>query len=126
MQSSILRIIVAGWYLAFYDHTLVLRYDSTSDCSELQGGKRSGKRYTSRCHVHDICQILIASMVSPKPGEIYNVADDDPSSRETVMDYACNHFKLVKPRQEDQQQRKVTRYICSQILAYLEKSTKVQ
>lgn len=49
--------------------------------------KRSGKRFTSRCHIHDICQTLIASMASPSSGEIYNVADDDPTSREEVLSF---------------------------------------
>lgn len=33
----------------------------------------------------DICQALIASMRSPSPGAIYNIADDDPTSREDVL-----------------------------------------
>ena len=36
----------------------------------------------------------MASMALPQPGEVYNVADDDPSSRETVMDYVHTHFQI--------------------------------
>ena len=35
----------------------------------------------------DICQVLMASMHAPQPGAIYNVADDDPASREEVLDF---------------------------------------
>ena len=59
----------------------------------VQGGKRSGKLYTSRCHVHDICQVLMASMAAPEPGSVYNVADDDPASRETVLEYVRARFR---------------------------------
>ena len=62
----------------------------------MQGGKRSGKLYTSRCHAYDICQVLMASMALPQPGEVYNVADDDPTNRETVLDYVRSHFQLAQ------------------------------
>lgn len=54
---------------------------------QVGNGKRDGKMYTSRCHVHDICKVLMASMSDPMHGEIYNIADDDPSNRETVIQY---------------------------------------
>ena len=75
----------------------------------VQGGKRSGKRFTSRCHVHDICQALMASMAFPQPGEIYNIADDDSSSRETVIDYACSQFELLRPEKEGSQEPRKAR-----------------
>lgn len=37
--------------------------------------------FISRIHVEDIIQVLLASMKNPTPGEIYNVADDLPSTR---------------------------------------------
>ena len=43
--------------------------------------RRSRRRFTARCHVHDICQVLLASMRAPQPGAIYNVVDDDAASR---------------------------------------------
>eukprot|EP00601_Ochromonadales_sp_CCMP2298_P019763 CAMPEP_0173300878 /NCGR_PEP_ID=MMETSP1143-20121109/17470_1 /TAXON_ID=483371 /ORGANISM="non described non described, Strain CCMP2298" /LENGTH=438 /DNA_ID=CAMNT_0014241309 /DNA_START=136 /DNA_END=1448 /DNA_ORIENTATION=+ len=44
---------------------------------------------TSRIHVADIVSCLQASMRLPAPGEIYNVADDLPSTRYEVLTYAC-------------------------------------
>jgi hypothetical protein len=38
-------------------------------------------------------QVLMASMAVPQAGEIYNVADDDPSSREVVLKYVRTHFR---------------------------------
>lgn len=43
----------------------------------------------SRIHVDDIVQILRASMTSPKPGGIYNVADDYPAPSHEVIAYTC-------------------------------------
>jgi nucleoside-diphosphate-sugar epimerase len=34
----------------------------------------------SRIHVEDICSVLKASMLSPTPGRLINVADDLPST----------------------------------------------
>jgi len=43
--------------------------------------RRRKQRFTNRCHVYDICQVLYQSMLSPRPGEVYCVADDCPMSR---------------------------------------------
>ncbi len=51
--------------------------------------RRARQRYTARCHVYDICQTLEASMRHPRPGAAYNIADDDPADRATVMAYAA-------------------------------------
>jgi nucleoside-diphosphate-sugar epimerase len=45
--------------------------------------------YFSRIHVDDIVTMLKASMNNPKPGEIYNIADDSPSPQHEVVEYAC-------------------------------------
>lgn len=50
--------------------------------------RRARQRFTARCHVYDICQALDASMRHPRPGAAYNVADNDPADRATVMAYA--------------------------------------
>ncbi|KAK9914890.1 hypothetical protein WJX75_001963 [Coccomyxa subellipsoidea] len=50
--------------------------------------RRAMQRFTSRCHVYDICQALMASMERPRPGAVYNVVDDDPASRAVVIAYA--------------------------------------
>jgi hypothetical protein len=51
--------------------------------------RRGRQRFTARCHVLDICHTLEASTRHPRPGAAYNVADDDPAGRATVMDYAA-------------------------------------
>lgn len=51
--------------------------------------RRSLQQYTARCHVQDICKALLASVQKPNPGSIYNVVDDDPAGRVTVMAYAA-------------------------------------
>lgn len=44
----------------------------------------------NRIHVEDIVQTLVASMNKPKPGSIYNLADDLPSPSHEVISFACN------------------------------------
>jgi hypothetical protein len=51
--------------------------------------RREWQQYTARCHVFDICQVLEASLQRPNPGAAYNVADDDPADRRTVMQFAA-------------------------------------
>lgn len=51
--------------------------------------RRARQRYTARCHIFDICQTLEASMRHLHPGAAYNIADDDPADRGTVMAYAA-------------------------------------
>eukprot|EP01040_Poterioochromonas_malhamensis_P002190 gene2190-2331_t len=50
--------------------------------------------FVSRIHVDDIMQVLGASMSNPSKGEVYNVADDLPSTRYDVLSYICRLFKL--------------------------------
>ncbi|CAH8252875.1 unnamed protein product [Arabidopsis lyrata] len=50
--------------------------------------RRASRKFTSRVHVEDICQVLQASTEKPSSGEIYNVVDDDPAPREEVFEYA--------------------------------------
>ncbi|KAI5058926.1 hypothetical protein GOP47_0025245 [Adiantum capillus-veneris] len=62
--------------------------------------KRESRQYTSRIHVSDICQVVMASIQSPCPGQIYNVVDDDPASRSEVFSYAksilCERWPQMK------------------------------
>lgn len=51
----------------------------------------------SRTHVDDIVQVLRASMMAPKPGEIYNVADDLPAPAHEVVAYACQLMGIEPP-----------------------------
>ena len=43
----------------------------------------------NRIHVDDIVQTMIASMDQPQPGDIYNLADNDPAPSHELVAYAC-------------------------------------
>jgi nucleoside-diphosphate-sugar epimerase len=51
----------------------------------------------SRIHVEDIAQVLRASMASPNPGAVYNVADDEPAPPQDVIAYAADLLGLTPP-----------------------------
>ncbi len=51
----------------------------------------------SRAHVEDLVQVLIASMLEPKSGNIYNICDDNPSLSHEVIDYACGLLGIASP-----------------------------
>lgn len=51
----------------------------------------------NRIHVEDIVQILQASMENPRPGAIYNLADDNPAPSHEVIAYACEMLGLMPP-----------------------------
>jgi nucleoside-diphosphate-sugar epimerase len=51
----------------------------------------------NRVHVDDIVQILMASINSPNPGAIYNLADDVPSSSHEVINFTCNLLGIDPP-----------------------------
>lgn len=51
----------------------------------------------NRIHVDDIVQTLIASINQPKPGGIYNLADDYPSTSHEVISFACNLLGICPP-----------------------------
>lgn len=51
----------------------------------------------SRIHVDDIVRILKASMATPYPGGIYNLADDEPASSCDVIAYGCALLKVAVP-----------------------------
>lgn len=73
------------------EHTAVMQGPASASQQ-----RRSLQQYTARCHVQDICKALSASMRQPNPGSIYNVVDDDPASRATVMAFAA---KLLQTQQ---------------------------
>jgi nucleoside-diphosphate-sugar epimerase len=50
-----------------------------------------------RVHVEDIAGTLQASMATPHPGRIYNVADDEPSPPQDVVAYAAKLLKREPP-----------------------------
>ena len=51
----------------------------------------------SRIHVEDIAGILKASIAKPNPGQIYNVADDEPCPPQDVVSYACELLGVAPP-----------------------------
>ncbi len=51
----------------------------------------------SRVHVDDIVGALIASMLNPAPGEIYNVCDDNAAPSHEVIKHACELLGLTPP-----------------------------
>ena len=54
----------------------------------------------SRIHVEDIAQVVLASMMAPNPGRIYNVCDDLPAPPEDVIGYAAELSGLPVPKAE--------------------------
>lgn len=51
----------------------------------------------SRAHVDDIAALLAASIAKPRPGAVYNVVDDAPSSAKAVMELACRLMEVEPP-----------------------------
>ncbi|MFZ5608580.1 MAG: SDR family oxidoreductase [Pseudomonadota bacterium] len=51
----------------------------------------------SRVHVDDIAGALEASIARPRPGAIYNVADDAPAAAAKVNAHACRLLGLAPP-----------------------------
>jgi nucleoside-diphosphate-sugar epimerase len=54
----------------------------------------------SRIHVDDIVSILMASMTTPAPGAVYNLADDEPAAPEEVIDFAAGLLGTPPPASE--------------------------
>ena len=50
-----------------------------------------------RIHVTDIAGVLLASMMRPNPGAIYNVTDDMPAAPSDVIFYACTQLGIPAP-----------------------------
>ena len=57
--------------------------------------------FFSRIHVEDIANILFKSLSNFKPGEIYNISDDKPSSSEEVTLYGAKLLNMDKPKMID-------------------------
>jgi hypothetical protein len=51
----------------------------------------------NRIHVDDVVQVLYKSMQNPVPGEIYNLADDEPAPSHEVIAEACHLLNLPIP-----------------------------
>ena len=54
--------------------------------------------FFSRIHVEDIANILFKSLSNFKPGEIYNISDDKPSSSAEVKLYGAKLLNIDKPK----------------------------
>ena len=54
----------------------------------------------SRAHVDDIVQVLLASIVRPNPGAVYNVCDDDPAPPQDVIEQAAKLLGRPVPPDE--------------------------
>lgn len=51
----------------------------------------------NRMHIDDIAATLAASIEKPKPGSIYNLADDMPAPSEELIAHACNLIGIEPP-----------------------------
>jgi nucleoside-diphosphate-sugar epimerase len=51
----------------------------------------------NRIHVEDIVSGLFASMARPRPGGIYNLADDEPAPADEVIEWAAQRMGLPMP-----------------------------
>lgn len=51
----------------------------------------------SRIHIEDIVQILKVSINHPQPGEIYNLADDQPAAMAEVIAFGCHMLGVEVP-----------------------------
>ncbi|NIP89770.1 MAG: hypothetical protein GWO21_12785 [Gammaproteobacteria bacterium] len=55
----------------------------------------------SRIHVEDIATVLEASIVKPRAGAIYNVADDEPAAPGDVVAHAAEMIGVAPPPEID-------------------------
>jgi nucleoside-diphosphate-sugar epimerase len=55
-------------------------------------------QYFSRIHVYDICAALYQSIISPMPGEIFNLSDNLPAASSDVDCFAADLLGVNRPR----------------------------
>ena len=55
----------------------------------------------NRIHVDDAADGLFASMNRPRPGAVYNLADDEPAPADVVTQWAADRMGLPQPPQTD-------------------------
>ncbi|MEK7265201.1 MAG: SDR family oxidoreductase [Pseudomonadota bacterium] len=51
----------------------------------------------SRAHVDDIAAALAASVNAPSTGDVFNIADDEPTPPQDVIEYACKLIGVTPP-----------------------------
>ncbi len=54
----------------------------------------------SRVHVEDVAAVLRASIARTRPGRVYNVADDEPSSQQEAIAFAAGLLGIAPPPEE--------------------------
>ena len=69
--------------------------------------KKDGQVF-SRIHVEDIASVLEASIARPRPGTIYNVADDEPAAPDQVVAYAAELIGVEPPPEVDFEEADLT------------------
>lgn len=52
----------------------------------------------SRIHIDDIAHIIHASIETPTPGEVFNLADDAPAAPKDVTEFACTLLNVAPPK----------------------------
>jgi nucleoside-diphosphate-sugar epimerase len=57
-------------------------------------------QYFSRIHVADVATVLETSIARPRPGAIYNLADDLPAPPQDVIAHACDLLDVARPPEE--------------------------
>jgi nucleoside-diphosphate-sugar epimerase len=90
-----------GWLALHRDHGLPVHVfrlagiygPGRSALDQVRAGKarrvlKPGHMF-SRIHVDDIGRVIKASMDNPHPGQVYNLADDQPASPSDVTAFAC-------------------------------------
>jgi nucleoside-diphosphate-sugar epimerase len=55
----------------------------------------------NRIHVEDAVAAMRASMAEPRPGAIYNVADDEPAGADVYVEHAARLLNLPQPPEVD-------------------------
>jgi nucleoside-diphosphate-sugar epimerase len=55
----------------------------------------------NRIHVDDAASGLFASMASPRPGGLYNLADDEPAPADVVTEWTARRMGLEPPPETD-------------------------
>jgi nucleoside-diphosphate-sugar epimerase len=110
-DTGINRIVAENEWLKLYKHQLVptrlfrlsgIYSPERNIFLRLANGQirfvKKNNHFFSRIHVADIAQILFQSLTYSKPGEIYNVADNKPSSYEETVLYACKLMGVKIPQ----------------------------
>ncbi len=54
-------------------------------------------QFFSRAHVDDIAAATVASLNQPTAGDLFNIADDEPTPPQDVITYACDLLGVAPP-----------------------------